>query len=69
MIYGLIVNRKKTFPYKSKMFETRAAKSKPVEYRILDEYFNESKPQNSGRFIFVYLRTDPEVIRKRIRKR
>ena len=51
------------------MFETRAAKSKPVEYRILDEYFNESKPQNSGRFIFVYLRTDPEVIRKRIRKR
>ncbi|KAH9530023.1 hypothetical protein DERF_003865 [Dermatophagoides farinae] len=43
--------------------------SAPNDIWLNYEYFNESKPQNSGRFIFVYLRTDPEVIRKRIRKR
>ncbi|XP_027196728.2 deoxynucleoside kinase-like [Dermatophagoides pteronyssinus] len=42
----------------------------PVEYRILDQYFDHlrSKPPTMVN-LFVYLRTDPEVVHERIRKR
>ncbi|OTF79217.1 hypothetical protein BLA29_000763 [Euroglyphus maynei] len=45
-------------------------KLSPVEYQILDQYFDHlrRKPETMVD-LFVYLRTDPEVVRKRIRKR
>ncbi|KAH7636399.1 ATP binding [Dermatophagoides farinae] len=45
-------------------------KLSPVEYRILDQYFDHlrKKPQTMVD-LFVYIRTDPEVVRERIRKR